>query len=365
MRRSISLFVLVILAVIAGATAAVSQNAQNSPAYKFDATWPKLPLPNKWTFGGITGLTVDRDDVIWVLHRPNDLNQAQNYATLTPPTAECCEKGPAVLAFDTQGNLVRSWDTPEGHLILVDRAGSVWVGAEMMRKYAKDGKLLSEPIKRVPELNPPAGQYPADTPLLVGRVEGGDFDEDAREIYISDSHLRGRILVFDMDKGTFKRGWGAYGKPLKEITASTQRYDPKAPPARDFLGHVTIAIARDGNVYVADRNADRIQVFTKQGKFQREFFVAPATLDRGSAGGMAFSSDAQQRHLFVSDIMNNVVWIVNRADGKTVGRFGFFGHSGGGFHWLHMVATDSKGNIYTGEVDTGERVQRFVPGTGQ
>ena len=26
-----------------------------------------------------------------------------------------------------------------------------------------------------------------------------------------------------------------------------------------------------------------------------------------------------------------------------------------------MIATDSKGNIYTGEVFAGERVQRFVP----
>ena len=28
---------------------------------------------------------------------------------------------------------------------------------------------------------------------------------------------------------------------------------------------------------------------------------------------------------------------------------------------LHMIATDSKGNIYTGEVWNGERVQRFEP----
>jgi hypothetical protein len=27
---------------------------------------------------------------------------------------------------------------------------------------------------------------------------------------------------------------------------------------------------------------------------------------------------------------------------------------------VHMVATDSKGNVYTGEVDTGKRVQRFL-----
>jgi hypothetical protein len=335
--------------------------AQNAPAYRFDGAWPKLPLPNKWTFGGITGLTVDRDDVIWVLHRPNDLNQTQNYAALNPPAAECCVKGPAVLAFDTQGDMVRSWDAPEGHLILVDRQGFVWVGSEIMRKYTKDGKLAGEPVKRIPEANAPAGKYPPDTPLIVGRVEGGDFDEDAKEIYISDNHFRGRVLVFDMETGAFKRGWGAYGKPLKEIAASMERYDPKAPPAKDFLGHVTIAVARDGEVYVADRNANRIQVFTKQGKFLREFVIAPWTLDRGAAGGMAFSADPQQQFVFVSDIMNNVVWIVSRKDGKTMGRFGYFGHNGGGFHWLHMVATDSGGNVYTGEVDSGMRVQKFTP----
>ena len=58
--------------------------------------------------------------------------------------------------------------------------------------------------------------------------------------------------------------------------------------------------------------------------------------------------------------MNNVVWELNRADMKILGSFGFAGHNAGGFHWLHMVATDSKGNIYTGEVDTGRRIQKFV-----
>ena len=37
------------------------------------------------------------------------------------------------------------------------------------------------------------------------------------------------------------------------------------------------------------------------------------------------------------------------------------GESGGQFFGLHMIATDSKGLIYTGEVFAGERVQRFVP----
>jgi sugar lactone lactonase YvrE len=35
--------------------------------------------------------------------------------------------------------------------------------------------------------------------------------------------------------------------------------------------------------------------------------------------------------------------------------------SGGQFFGLHMIDVDSQGNIYTGEVQNGERVQRFVP----
>jgi len=37
------------------------------------------------------------------------------------------------------------------------------------------------------------------------------------------------------------------------------------------------------------------------------------------------------------------------------------GESGGSFWGLHMIAVDSKGNIYTGEVFAGQRIQRFVP----
>jgi sugar lactone lactonase YvrE len=32
----------------------------------------------------------------------------------------------------------------------------------------------------------------------------------------------------------------------------------------------------------------------------------------------------------------------------------------GQFHWIDAIAMDSKGNIYTGEVDTGKRVQKFI-----
>jgi sugar lactone lactonase YvrE len=247
-----------------------------------------------------------------------------------------------------------------GHLIIADSEGSIWVGTDMMRKYTRDGKLIAT-MERADIESPEPGQVPADTPLVVGRVEGGDFDESARELYLTDNYLRGRVLVFDMDTLEFKRGWGAYGKPLSEISATPpDAYTPGNHAAEDFRGHVTIALSHDGEVYVADRRSDRIQVFSTQGEFLREFTVAPETLGRGSTGGMAFSPLPDQRYMYVSDIMNNVIWIVNRADGKTLGHFSFFGRNGGGLHWVHMVATDLSGNVYTGEVDVGKRVQRFL-----
>ena len=363
-----------IVAASIGAAAYAQTGAANKavPSFTYDGAWPKLPLPNQWTFEGVTGLAVDKDNVIWVLNRPGDFDvdpifhvpeKTENYAALNPPTAMCCKKPEGILAFDEQGNLLHHWnqaDEIDGHLILADREGNIWVGSDTMRKYTKDGKLLAT-LPRVAtdvrKIKP--GDFPADTPMIVGRIEGGEFDENAREIFLTDAYLRGRVLVFDMDTLKFKRGWGAYGKPLSEIKfVPGAKYDPKGPPAKDFLGHITLTVSRDGFVYAADRVSDRIQVYTKAGKFVREFTVAPETLDRGSTGGMALSPD--QRFIYVSDIMNNVVWIVNRADGKVLGHFGFAGHSGGGFHWLHMVATDAKGNVYTGEVDTGKRVQRFL-----
>lgn len=351
----------------------VSVEAQGAPRYKFDAEWPKLPLPKQWKFGGVTGLAVDKDDNVWVLNRPQDLDETENYATLKPPTAECCIAAPTIVAFDRQGNVIASFDAPQGHGLEVDRQGNVWIGQDTVRKYSRDGKLLGE-IAHVPDRQPggnnatPAAiaafraKYPPDTKQIVGGLEEIRADDDARDLYAIDNYLNGRVMVYDMDTLQFKRGWGAYGKPLAEVsTTPAGRYDPSTPPPRDFVSHVTLNVSRDGMVYVADRQGNRIQVFTKDGKYLKEFRLATSTGERGSAGGVAFSADRQQRYLYISDIQNNTIWFLNRDDGKVLGRLGSAGNNGGQFHGLHMIATDSRGNIYTGEVQDGERVQRFVP----
>ena len=99
--------------------------AQSQPSYRFDPDWPKLPLPDKWWLGGVTGLYVDHIDTIWVLNRPANLDNTENYATLDPPTAECCVAPPTIIAFDRDGNVVEHWDTQQGHGMMVDLDGNV------------------------------------------------------------------------------------------------------------------------------------------------------------------------------------------------------------------------------------------------
>jgi DNA-binding beta-propeller fold protein YncE len=131
----------------------------------------------------------------------------------------------------------------------------------------------------------------------------------------------------------------------------------------------------DGFVYVCERGSDRIQVFTKKGMFVKEFWIHPATQSRGAnCGGiwsttapscgtiynLALSTDPQQKYIFVADGTNDMVWILDRNSGNVVGSFGGNGRYAGQLHWIDAIAVDSKGNVYTGEVEDGKRIQKFL-----
>jgi hypothetical protein len=75
---------------------------------------------------------------------------------------------------------------------------------------------------------------------------------------------------------------------------------------------------------------------------------------------MSFSTDKAQSCLYVGDNTNMTIYILNRSNLQELGRVGRSGRMIGEFHWLHQVSLDSKGNIYTAEVDTGKRIQKFI-----
>jgi DNA-binding beta-propeller fold protein YncE len=301
-----------------------------------------------------------------------------------------------VLEFDTDGNLLKAWGGP-GYVpgwpgeqtIVTDKQGNVWVSGtgrgDSILKFSADGQLLLDFGHRPPAVAsgqpvPPLKENNQQTDVLISGVAGFAFDDDARELYVADTEfVNKRILVFDMDTGAFKRGWGGKGQPLNAIrNEPVPPYDTAGPPPDidDFVVLHCIQISKDGLVYVCDRGNDRVQVFTKQGKFVSQIWVHTSTPARGAECGgpgsdkygpcgtvfnIAFSADPQQKYLFVADGANDKVWIIDRNSGTTVGSIGDNGRMAGQFHFIDGVAADSKGNIYTGEVETGKRIQKFVP----
>lgn len=205
-------------------------------------------------------------------------------------------------------------------------------------------------------------KYPPTTPMIVGGIEEIRTDDAANEIYIADNAFGGRVMVFSLDKFEFKRGWGAYGHKLNEISVKPEdhAYKPGGPMAKEFVGHLTFNFSKDGLAYAADRGGNRIHVTDKQGNFKMEIKMAEYTGVGGSTGGVMFSNDKDQKLLYISDLTNNHVWFLDRKTGKVLGTLGQMGHNAGQFFGLHMEGTDSKGNLYTGEVFYGERVQRFL-----
>jgi hypothetical protein len=406
-------FLLALIAV--GFYVGIAAQGDAAPRYRFDPDWPK-PLPNKWKMGGVIGLGITRDDTVWVYNRPADLTSLELEAEVG--VSDCCVRPPAMIHLGKDGSVLGSFDAPQGHGMDVDDRGFAYLGQDTVRKYDTRTGLLVGEIPRIPErvgggpnqpaaiaartpgvgspapitrfLLPPHGpgynpvaleaaemkklaafyaKYPPSTPMMVGTTEEVRVDEANNDIYVAENYLGGRVLVFDLATLQFKRGWGAYGKTLADI--STDPADHQwvgATPPRDFQSHLVVAVSRDGFVYVADRAAERIQAFTREGRFVKEFIVAaPGTRrdertgSRGAAGGVTFSADKEQQYLYVSDMKNNTIWFLNRADGRVLGRFGSMGDNGGQFYGLELGVTDSRGYLYTGEVFAGERVQRFVP----
>jgi 6-phosphogluconolactonase (cycloisomerase 2 family) len=132
-------------------------------------------------------------------------------------------------------------------------------------------------------------------------------------------------------------------------------------PPHQFSNPVhAVRISNDGLVYVCDRRNDRIQVFQKDGKFVQEGFIARETLGNGSAWDIDFSHDPKQTYIYVTDGTNQCVWLLRRDNLKVAGHFGRIGRYAGQFIWVHSLAVDSIGNIYTTEVYKGKRVQKFI-----
>jgi DNA-binding beta-propeller fold protein YncE len=325
-----------------------------APRFAVDPAWPK-PLPNRWLMGQVSGVAVDRHDHVWIVQRPRTLTDDERGAALSPPRSQCCLPAPPVMQFDGEGRLVQAWGGPgpgydwptSEHGIFVDHHDHVWLAGNGERdhhvlKFTRTGRFMLQIGK------PGAGTGDADTRHL-GRPADARVDPSTDELYVADGYANHRVIVFDATTGAYKRHWGANGRPPGEAGVK-----PFGNPVH------CVRIAGDGLVYVCDRRHNRIQVFRRDGTFVREIALAPDTRGNGAVWDLEFSVDRGQSYLYAADGENNYVWLLQRDSGRVLGRFGRRGRHAGQFHWVHNIAVDSRGHVYTTEVDTAKRVQKFV-----
>ena len=382
-------FVAILLALGAGQALLdnVSAQANQAPRFEVDPYWPK-PMPNNWVLGQTIGLTVDDRDHVWLIHRGNDPGTAgldrTELAIVTPGgprVGECCVAAPPVLEFDAAGNLVGSWGGPNkaggyewpesNHGVVIDHKGFVWIGGNgpgdsHILKFTRDGKFVAQygkaNARRTASTDPTAKPGFAANSMDMdnfGRVAKMFIDPKANEAYVSDGYLNHRVAVMDLDTGKIKRMWGAYGEPPTDLALGP--YDPAAPVARQFRNPLHCAeMSVDGLVYACDRPNNRVQIFTKDGKFVKEVFVEKNTRADGSVWDIAFSKDPKQQFLYMADGVNEHVRVFDRASMTELYNFGYGGRQPGMFLGVHSIATDSKGNIYTTETYTGKRLQKFA-----
>lgn len=338
--------------------------AVQAPIFEVDPLWPK-PLPNHWVLGSTIGVAVDARDHVWILHRPETVEDNFKAATFTPPIGICCTPAPPVLEFDQSGNLVGHWGGPgqgyewpeSNHGITIDHKGHVWIGGNGPKdahvlKFSPTGKFL---LQIGHQGKTSSGSNDTQNLWRAAKIV---VDPASNEAYIADGYGNRRVIVFDADTGQYKRHWGAYGARPDDRDLGT--YDPAAPPVKQFRTVHCANVSKDGLVYVCDRVNDRVQVFRTDGTFVKEAFFEPKTLRSGSVWDMAFSRDPEETYIYMVDGVNEQVRIVLRSTLDVLTSFGDGGRQPGQFFGVHNVATDSKGNLYTTETYTGARLQRFI-----
>ena len=356
------------VAQVALEEAARAQGRPAAPRFEVDPFWPKIP--ETLMLGQVSGVAVDHQDHVWIIHRPWSVPDGER-PSLSNPEATCCTPAPPVVEFDAAGNYVQGWGGPgEGyewpedeHTIHVDYKDNVWISSaggprtsegteNHILKFTRSGRFLLQIGRRGQTIGS------LDTANLNNAADIYVYPE-TDEVFVADGYNNRRVIVFDADTGEFKRFWGAYGNTPDDSA-------PRAPvtegpgPQQFNLVH-GLRVSDDGLVYVADRRNNRVQVFTTEGTFQEEIFIARQTSGGlGTAFAIGFSPDAQQQFMYVLDSSNSHVRIFERRTLQPVGLFGRWGRYAGHFLTLHSIAVDSQGNVYTTEVRNGRRLQKFV-----
>lgn len=264
--------------------------------YEYQPEWAKLL--SGMSLQGPSGVAVDSSDQVYVFQR----------------------RGPCVVVFNPNGTVRGVWQRRDGvpadaHHIHVGPDDTVYLvdrDAHQVLFYDSEGEL----VKSVGTRDRAEMQAPFNHPADVCVAPSG-------EMYVADGYGNSSVHRFS-SAGDYISSFGS----------------PGSGPGQFRVPH-SIRVSNDGRVYVADRENNRVQVFTGEGEFITEWtdFKCP----------MGVHIDANQV-VYVSDQIPRIS--MYSLDGELLAR-------GRTFEGAHQIYTDSQGNIYG--IDTAnQRLQRFA-----
>jgi hypothetical protein len=350
----------------------------NVPRFAVDAAWPQMPQTMLW--GEVSGVAVDSDDSVWLVHRPDSLTNTDNGLAQSTPIALCCRAAPAVAHFSSDGRFLGGFGGPEFaptidgvnqwpvslHGISVDSDRTLWFagigsGDHVVVNYTREGKFIRQIGRREHTGGNADGEH-------LGNPS--DVSHIGNQVIVADGYINRRFLGFDQSSGKAFGIWGAYGAAPASQTRQgnfdqSQATSGRGPDAeaRTFGTIIHCAVPTgDGQIYVCDRQNNRAQLFDLGADgtltFVRNIVIEGKTGGLGTVTDVALSPDG--KYLYVGDMMNGRVWILLRSTHEVLASFGRIGRQPGQFTWMHSIDTDSQGNLYVTEVGTGRRVQKFV-----
>jgi len=342
---------------------------QAAPLIPFDPDPNFLKLNYELNLGEVLGVAVNSKGTVVVLNHPGSAKSGPLYGNATTQ----------LLEFDKTGKFVRElgkgvYGLGYAHAVRFDKYDNLWVvdkGTHAAMRFNPEG-LVTLNLGRRPE-GPDEPEYykgngmgriKFDAPVHVDGMFRAPTDiawDSDDNIYISDGYINSRVAKFDKH-GNWIKSWGQRGTGGQHANEN---------PSSFSTPH-NIGIDRQNNVYVADRGNRRIQVFDRDGNFQRFILLnVPYDKNRHPVLGNKAANPPDEtapwticitqgptQYLYTSDNEPGRVYKL-ALDGKILGMFGESGHDMGQFSWIHGLACPSDNTLYIADMNNW-RVQKVT-----
>lgn len=296
--------------------------------YELVKDWPQLP--KGFILSQVTGVGVDINQNVFLFHRAG--------RQWTVPFPDSLISANTILMLDREtGKILNSWGAnlfimPHG--LTVDKSNNVWVtdvALHQVFKFSHEGMLqMKLGVAKTPGNDSTHFNLPTD----VAVANDGSF-------YVSDGYGNSRVVKFSKE-GKYLFEWGKKGDKPGEF------HTPHG-----------IDLDLQGNVYVADRDNNRIQEFDANGKFLKEW------KNNVAVQLYSLSIDKTDNSLFAIDYFTINDTIIKGSDIihfdpsiNVLTRLGRTGSYNGPVCRYHDIAIDNKSNIYVGDI-LGNRIQKF------